>query len=156
MVREDLGESVDAYQDAKRPRGSGRADSPSRGFVHAVVTRTQKRRKQDQVLVADQDPDLDSEFDDPTSSPDSSGKRHHHHTSVIEQSLKPWTPSFLAEKQKEDRDLALVHSWLNTSSPPDWNDIRGESPSVKAYLKQFNSLILKEGVIYRRLEPLSN
>ena len=31
-----------------------------------------------------------------------------------------------------------------------------ESPSVKAYIKQFDSVILKEGVIYRRLEPLSD
>ena len=151
MLREDSGELVDACQDAKRP--CGRTDDSSRGFVHVVQTRAQKRTKAHSPVASEPASEPDSEFED-ASSPVQRGKRHRHHDSAMNQSLETWTPAFLTEKQGEDSDLELVKSWLESSAPPDWNEIRGESPSLKAYQKQFDSLILKKGVIYRRLESL--
>ena len=110
MVREDSGRTVDACQDAKRPRGGSRTDSPPRGFVHAVLTRAQKQLKQEHSpVVSDRDSDPDSEFEG-TSSPVQRGKRYHHRDSTVNQSLETWTPAFIAEKQGGDRDLALVKS----------------------------------------------
>ena len=68
------------------------------------------------------DSDPESESED-TSSPVQRGKRHRHRDAAVNQSLQTWTPAFLAEKQGEDHDLALVRSWLESSSPPDWNEI---------------------------------
>ena len=74
----------------------------------------------------------------------------------VQQSLDPWTPTFVAERQAEDPDLGQVQDWLRTQSVPEWDDLRGQSPSLKAYYKQLDSLYLKNDVIYRRLEPTVN
>ena len=65
-------------------------------------------------------------------------------------------PSFLTLHQSEDADLCQVQEWFKTSSVPLWDDLRGSSASVKAYYMQLDSLILKDGVIYHRLESLHN
>ena len=65
MLREDSGEIVDACQDAKRPRG--RPDDSSRGFVHIVQTRAQKRKKAHSPVASEPASDLDSEFEDASS-----------------------------------------------------------------------------------------
>ena len=123
MIREDSGETIDACQDAKRPHGNRRTDSPPRGFFHAIVTRAQKRRKPEHSpVISDKDSDLDSESED-ASSPVQHGKRHRLRDSAVNHSLETWTPAFLAEKQGEDSDLALIKSWLDSSTAPDWNEI---------------------------------
>ena len=53
MIREDLGEIIAACQDAKRPCGGN--DSSAHGFVHAVLTRAQKRKKVQSPVLSDQD-----------------------------------------------------------------------------------------------------
>ena len=83
MVHDVQGETVDACQDAKKPRGGGQADSPSRGYVHAVQMWTQKRRRQDHSPdVLDRDPTIDSDSEEP-SSPVHRGKRHRHRDLVV-------------------------------------------------------------------------
>ena len=122
MVWEDTGKFVDACQDAKRSRGGSRTDSPPREYIHAILTRAQKRKKDHSPVMLDKNSDLDSESEE-TSSPVQRGKRHHHRDFTVNQSLETWTPAFLAEKQGKDHDLALVKVWLNASTPPDWNEI---------------------------------
>ena len=93
MVREDLGKTMDMCQEAKRPCGSGRPDSPSQGFIHAVVTRAQKRWKQDRSPdIPDKNPDINSDPEEISSSPIHTGKCHRHRNSIIEQSVEMWTP----------------------------------------------------------------
>ena len=72
--------------------------------------------------MSDQDSDAASESKDPFLAVQR-GKRHHHRDPAVDQSLEMWTPTFLAEKQGEDCDLALVKSWLESSEPPDWNEV---------------------------------
>ena len=86
MVREDNGDTVDACQDAKRPRESVRTDSPPRGFVHAVQTRAQKRRKQDHSPDVS-DRDINSDSDEISSTPVQRGKRHRHRDAAVNQSM---------------------------------------------------------------------
>ena len=47
-----------------------------------------------------------------------------------------------------------MKTWLSTVTKPHWEDIRGYSPTVKAYFQQLDSLVLSEGVIYRQQESL--
>ena len=112
MIHEDSGETIDACQDAKKPRGRN-DDSPC-GLVRAVLTRAQKRKKDHSPVVLEKGSDPDSEFED-NSSPVQRGKRHRHRDSTVNQSLETWTPAFLAEKQGENSDLALVRSWLESA-----------------------------------------
>ena len=85
MIREDSGEMVDGCQDAKKSRV--RNDSSSRGFVHVVQTRAQKRKKARSPIVSDPDSDPASESED-VSSPVQRGKRHRHRDSAVNQSLE--------------------------------------------------------------------
>ena len=61
-----------------------------------------------------------------------------------------WTPVYLAEQQQADPDIQPVLLWkADESLKPDWSDIRGCSPATKAYWQQFDSLVMKNGVLYR-------
>jgi hypothetical protein len=70
----------------------------------------------------------------------------------IKKTVEVWTNDFLKIKQDEDRDLVCVREWLKEGIRPSWQDMRGKSPAAKAYWQQFESLVLKDGVIKRCLE----
>jgi len=38
---------------------------------------------------------------------------------------------------------------------PDWNTVRAQSPALKAYWHQWDSLRMIDGILYRQLEPLT-
>ena len=73
----------------------------------------------------------------------------------VQKALEPWTPEFLREKQSEDTDLLQIQQWIENDSKPHWDNIRGESPTLKAYYQQWEFLILKNGVLYRRFEQIN-
>ena len=73
---------------------------------------------------------------------------------MIQAALEPWTSEFLAAREFDDADLGHVHSWLEMNNKPAWDDVREKCPSVKAYWQQFEALVLKNGVMYHRTEPL--
>ena len=74
----------------------------------------------------------------------------------MQKAFEPWTPDFLRKKQSEDTDLLQIQQWMEIDSKPLWDDVRGESPTVKAYYQQWESLALNNGVLYRRFEQLTN
>ena len=78
-----------------------------------------------------------------------------HHDVSVQRWLEPWTVDFLREKQLQDADLCKVIQWVELAKKPHWEDIQGESPTLKAYYQQWDSLFLKNGVQYRHLEQLS-
>jgi len=71
----------------------------------------------------------------------------------VEGRLQAWTQEILAQKQKEDPNLKRIIEWLTEGSRPEWNTVRGFSPAEKAYWHQFESLLLADGVIYRKRSP---
>jgi hypothetical protein len=52
--------------------------------------------------------------------------------------------------QQGDNDLVQVRSWkLGDVERPSWSEMRGCSPSLKAYWQQNDSIILRNGILYR-------
>ena len=75
------------------------------------------------------------------------------HTSTEVRDLVPegeWTAEYLSAQQQADDDLGQVHKWkLGTMEKPSWSVVRGFSPALKAYWQQYDSVVLRTGVLYR-------
>ena len=57
----------------------------------------------------------------------------------------------LADEQLKDKEIgALVAMRLNSESPPRSDDVQTESELTKKLLLQWDDLIVKDGVIYRK------
>ena len=52
--------------------------------------------------------------------------------------------------QSQDEEISLVHHWLVQDRQPDWKDISHLSTSIKHYWALWDSLILQNGLVYRR------
>src|SRR6266568_4700368 len=81
------------------------------------------------------------------------GKRKNKRNQGIERSLNDWTDVYIAEEQAKDTSVGEARQWIIDSYKPDWHTVRGCSPQVKAYWHQYNSLYIRNDVLYRRLEP---
>ena len=61
-----------------------------------------------------------------------------------------WTNEGLKQAQGADPEIRPVVEWLLEAARPEWNNILHASHSTKNYWKQWDSLLLKDGVAYRR------
>ena len=59
-----------------------------------------------------------------------------------------WMPVKLREKQLGDCDVGPALMWAESSGRPDWSTV-GVSPMLRSLWQQFDSLIVKDGVLYR-------
>jgi len=59
------------------------------------------------------------------------------------------------ETYKQTHGLLPLSSVIHTTAGklPDWNTVRSQSPTLKAYWHQWESLKLADGILYRQLEP---
>jgi len=73
----------------------------------------------------------------------------------VEEKMEVWTPALLRQRQEEDHDIKSVIQWLTSNDKPDWNTVRAQSPALKAYWHQWDSLRMIDGILYRQLEPLT-
>ena len=72
-------------------------------------------------------------------------------TDVVEIIKEEWTPGYLAAAQDLDEDLRCLKSWKSgTGVKPSWFQLRGASPTLKAYWQQFDSIVLQNDVLYRQ------
>jgi Integrase zinc binding domain len=61
-----------------------------------------------------------------------------------------WTADYLAGQQAQDVNIAPALKWLCTDlRRPDWNDIKSESPALRSLWQQYESLIVRDNVLYR-------
>lgn len=56
----------------------------------------------------------------------------------------------IQDKQTEDPVLCKVKQWLVKGVRPDWTDLSMWDTDLKAYWAQFNTLILKDGILFRK------
>jgi len=63
-----------------------------------------------------------------------------------------WTPEQIKDDQKQDTDLVKIITAKERDERPDWKDISKESPVVKAYWAQWQSLHIINGCLYRQWE----
>jgi len=81
-------------------------------------------------------------------------RRARAHTRV-EERMEVWTPAILRQRQEEDHDIKSVIQWMTHNDKPDWNTVRAQSPALKVYWHQWDSLCMICGILYRQLEPLT-
>lgn len=68
-------------------------------------------------------------------------------------SAASWLPTDIDNiqgAQREDDDISYVYQWLTQNRRPEWKDISHLSMTVKRYWAKWDSLILRNGVVYRR------
>ena len=103
------------------------------GYNNAVTThansRRQKELSQAQVPLVPTDPVVAS---DPPVSVPRRRQRKDHHDENVQRMLEPWTPDFLADKQSEDANLCKIRQWIIMDNKLNWDNNRGESPTLKA------------------------
>ncbi|GBN09455.1 hypothetical protein AVEN_116682-1 [Araneus ventricosus] len=64
-----------------------------------------------------------------------------------------WSLSEIQKAQLEDTDIRpILKMKLNSADRPSWQEIARESPATKRYWALWNSLYLKDGVLYRKWE----
>jgi hypothetical protein len=59
-----------------------------------------------------------------------------------------WSPEYIAQQQAQDGDIALVFEWI-ANGRPDWSAIKSSSPALRALFQQFESVIVRDGCLYR-------
>ncbi|MBJ5594240.1 hypothetical protein JGG70_24020, partial [Salmonella enterica subsp. enterica serovar Typhimurium] len=70
-----------------------------------------------------------------------------------EEQTDPWSPSALRCEQLEDRDIGPILRWKETSDTrPSWETVAPFGATTKSYWAQWDSLELRDGVVYRRWE----
>ncbi|GBM56898.1 hypothetical protein AVEN_227389-1 [Araneus ventricosus] len=65
----------------------------------------------------------------------------------------PWSSSEVQKVQLEDPAIRpILEKKLNSEDRPFWQEIAPESPATKRYRALWDSLHLKDGVLYRKWE----
>ena len=55
---------------------------------------------------------------------------------------------YLVARQAMSVNIVQITSWVETDRRPEWNEISKYGPDVKYYRNRFQSLIVKDGVLY--------
>ena len=60
-----------------------------------------------------------------------------------------WTKEELFRLQREDADIKPAVLWCTEGHRPDWREMSAASPFTRALWRQFESLILIDGIVHR-------
>jgi hypothetical protein len=61
-----------------------------------------------------------------------------------------WNPTFLRDRQLQDADIRPALQWLESDSGrPSWDSVKSGSPFLRSLWQQYESLVLRQGVLYR-------
>src|SRR6266496_2945899 len=82
-----------------------------------------------------------------------SNKRKCKREQIVQKAMEAWDDEYLAKEQEKCPDVWPIRQWVLDNYKPSWNEMRAENPSNKAYWQQWDSLYVRNGVLYRRLEP---
>ena len=63
-----------------------------------------------------------------------------------------WEDHQIQQDQREDHCIKYVMEWKDRGERPEWNSITDQNSVVKCYWNQWDSLVLKDGVLHRRWE----
>ena len=62
-----------------------------------------------------------------------------------------WTSTSVREKQLSDRDIEPALMWVESDDRPHWAAVQGISSMLRSLWQQFDSLTVRDGVLYRLL-----
>ena len=68
--------------------------------------------------------------------------------------LLSWSLEYVSTCQREDADIAPAMKWVEEARLPSWITVKGTSAFTRALYRQFKSLILRNGVLYRVFETV--
>ena len=60
-----------------------------------------------------------------------------------------WTPEYIVEQQANDPDIGPAIKWLDLGARPSWEVVKPASPALRALWQQFESLVIRDGAVYR-------
>jgi len=61
-----------------------------------------------------------------------------------------WTDEYLRDCQMRDPDIALVFKAIDSSNGmPSWDEVKAKSPALRQLYNQYESLVTRNGVLYR-------
>ena len=60
-----------------------------------------------------------------------------------------WTPAYLAEQQAYDSDIGPALAWIEGGHRPNWNEVKSRSPALRSLWQQYESLVMRDGVLNR-------
>lgn len=63
--------------------------------------------------------------------------------------LQCWNSEQLHNYQLHDSDINPAIHWVESGVRPPWNEVQSSSPALRALYRQFHSLVLINGVLYR-------
>jgi transposase InsO family protein len=62
--------------------------------------------------------------------------------------VSTWTPEYLASEQLNDPDIGPAFHWLSDGLP-DWNEMKCKGSALRSLWRQWESIIIQNGVLYR-------
>ena len=141
-------------------RVTGEHVDPEISHVNTVETRAQKRRREND------DENLENSrttFDvgqgaQPLDGRPGTYRRVKQNDSLLKRTapnalvdgVQGWTVEFLAEQQLKDPDIGPAVKWITVDGTrPPWKEVKSLSPALRSLWQQFDSLIVKDGVLYR-------
>ena len=60
-----------------------------------------------------------------------------------------WSAEHLAELQRNDDDIADAVRWCEQGTRPPWEEVKSASAAIRALWQQYESLVLRNGVLHR-------
>ena len=60
-----------------------------------------------------------------------------------------WTPDAIRDAQLRDPDIGPAVHWAEIGERPPWTDVEASSPMLRALWQQYDSLTVKDGILYR-------
>jgi len=60
-----------------------------------------------------------------------------------------WSPELLRKEQEKDPNISEALSWVENNQRPAWRQMQAKSPMLRALWRQFQSLVLRDGVLHR-------
>ena len=63
--------------------------------------------------------------------------------------LNNWSLDFISECQWKDPEVNPVCQWIDADCLPPWEDVKGTSAYTRALYRQYDSLVLRDKVLYR-------
>ena len=64
--------------------------------------------------------------------------------------LSSYTSKEIADMQREDPDLCILHSWKDDNSIPSRNEVAGCSPAIRKYWLNWSNIIIENGMLFQK------
>ena len=127
--------------------------------VRRVHTRADRRRKDKNIAMASVDdfPPLPSDPGHSTTATlgftnrtDKTGLLYKTAPEALRMGVAEWSSEFLAAEQKSDPDIGPIYNhFVSKLARPEWSIIQSGSPMTRALWSQWNSLVMRNDVLYR-------